>query len=216
MYRNRRAGFTPPPVCPPSASPRGEPKADACAFGASTGGGVTLIETLLVTVLVAVVSLSMYALFNNGIKIWQRANQETPEEDVAIFLEKITYDLRNTFNFSKVRFAGTRDEIRLAAIVNSAVGEIIYSFDARRGVCNREQRDYSQSYEDEPGYMRGLLINAKSLNFRYYFYDDEKKEYLWQDEWLEEGLPLAVNVNLELNSGAKDYIFTKTISIPAG
>ena len=183
--------------------------------------GFTLVELFLVSVILSIISLAIYSTLNNGIKIWQKINIETPGEGLNIFLERFCSDLRNSFNFSNIDLLGQEDMLEFPTLVNSprlnkrTVGQVVYSYNSMSGTLNREQRDFSQIYREETGRVVQLLKNIKSLKFRYYFYDTEMKEYFWLDEWQKENLPLAVRVQLELNDTGT-IRFTKTVSIPAG
>ena len=42
--------------------------------------GFTLVELFLVSVILSIISLAIYSTLNNGIKIWQKINIETPGE----------------------------------------------------------------------------------------------------------------------------------------
>ena len=182
--------------------------------------GFTLIELLIVTALLAVISLAIYATFNSGVKIWQRVNKQIPEEDLDIFLEKFALDLRNSFKFNGFNFLGEEKRFEFPTLVNSpgmnkkTVGKVIYLYDSESNIIKRNLLDFSQIYNGEEGTAQELLKNVKSLKFRYYLYDKEKKEYLWQDEWLKEDLPLAVRIELEFGNGTEIRKFTKTVNIP--
>jgi len=186
---------------------------------------------LIVTALLAVISLAIYATFNSGVKIWQRVNKEIPEEDLDIFLEKFALDLRNSFKFNGFNFLGEEKRFEFPTLVNpvrnkfsngvnspgmnkKTVGKVIYLYDSESSIIKRNLLDFSQIYNGEEGITQELLKNVKSLKFRYYLYDKEKKEYLWQDEWLKEDLPLAVRIELEFGNGTEIREFTKTVNIP--
>ena len=68
--------------------------------------GFTLIETLLVVAISSVIALTIYSTFNSGLKIWQRLTKKEQASDLNIFFEKISYDLRNSFKFSDIKFVG--------------------------------------------------------------------------------------------------------------
>lgn len=182
--------------------------------------GFTLIELLIVTALLAVISLSIYATFNSGIKIWQRVNKQLPEEDLDIFFEKFALDLRNSFKFNGLNFLGEEKRLEFATLVNNprinkkTVGKAIYLYDSESKIIKRSLLDFSQIYNGKEGTTQELLKNVESLKFRYYLYDKEKKEYLWQDEWLKEDLPLAVRIELDVVDGSQINKFIKTVSIP--
>ena len=183
--------------------------------------GFTLIEMLIVMMLFCVISLAIYGAINNGIKIWLRINQAVVEEDIAIFFDKFAVDLRNSFEFTGVNFLGSAEEVEFAALTdsqrlkNKTVGKIIYAYDPQAKILSRKVRDFAHLFEDKDGPVRQMLRDLKSLQFSYYLYDGEKKEYLWQDELVNAGLPLAVRIKLELEHGAQANIFTRTVNIPA-
>jgi len=182
--------------------------------------GFTLIELAVVAAMVVVVSLAMYAVFNNGIKIWQKINCPMQQEDLGIFFDRFTHDLRNSFKFSGIVFSGEAERLQFATLVNSpdmhkiTVGGVVYYYDRGTRILSRQQMDYSQLYDNKEVPAQQALRNIKSLKFKYYSYDGGKKEYLWEDEWAKEGMPLAVRVEIETNYGRDDNIFTKTVSIP--
>lgn len=184
--------------------------------------GFTLIEMLIVTGILAVISLAIYANFNNGMRIRQKVNKRLPEEGLNIFFAKFAFDLRNSFRFSGIDFSGTKNNLEFAALINSlrlqkkTVGKLIYVYDSQTRILDRKQSDFACVYGGESGTVRQQLGNVRSLRFQYYFYDEQKKEYLWQDEWLKEGLPLAVRIELELDDGTEIKKFIKTAGIPSG
>ncbi len=181
--------------------------------------GFTLIEMLIVTAMLAVVSLAVYATFDSGIKIWKRVNQEMPSEDMDIFFDKFTSDLRNTLKAGNISPSGQKDEFELPVLVNSrrlgiSPGKVRYRFDHAKGGVIRQRMDYSDIYDGGSGSEELSMRNVKSLKFQYYIYDDEKQEYLWQDELTGQVLPLAVRVELELKDNGQTGKFTKTAGIP--
>lgn len=183
--------------------------------------GFTLIEMLIVTAIISVVALAIYATLNNGIKIWQRLNSQLPEEDLNIFFDKFSLDLRNSFKFSGINFSGTIDTLEFPTLVNSlrlqkrTVGKLIYVYEPQNRILNRYQVDFAGVYSGESNAScQQSLRNIRVLKFQYYLCDEQKKEYFWQDEWSNEGLPLAVRVELEFDDGKEIKKFTRTISIP--
>ena len=184
--------------------------------------GFTLLELLVVSAVLAVVALAIYATFNSGIKIWQQMNVQAAEEDLNIFFIKFSSDLKNSFSFNGLNFLGREDSLEFPTLVYSprlgkkTVGQIIYSYNYTKEELQREARDYSQIYNDEKGQLTLSLNNIGRLKFHYYVYDEDTKEYFWQDEWFNEGLPVAVRMELELNDGGQTKMFRKTVAIPVG
>jgi prepilin-type N-terminal cleavage/methylation domain-containing protein len=177
----------------------------------------TLIELLIVTAILFVISICIYATFNNGIRIWQRLNQGAPEQDLYIFFDRFGSDIRNCLKFKNINFYGRESELSFAALVESdrlpkkTIGSISYFYDAQSGTAFRAEKDFSNIYAGEGGAARKLLSNVKSIKFQYYSYDALRKEYVWQTEWFKEGLPLAVWLEVELSNG---YKFSKTVNLP--
>ena len=182
--------------------------------------GFTLVEMSIVAVMISIVSLAMYATFNNGLKIWQKVNNQIPESGIAILFDKFNFDLKNSLRFKGMNFRGGKDKLAFTTIVNSpalrkrTVGEVAYIYDSERGALARVQKDFSQIYNKEPGTITQSLGNIESLRLQYYFFDEQTKEYLWSDEWSKKGIPLAVRLELGFNNGKETSSFTKTVSIP--
>src|SRR3989338_2632588 len=63
----------------------------------------TLIEMLLVTSLMAMIGLAVYHSLVNGMKIWDASTRYTAEEDVALFFDKISQDIRSATNYSLIK-----------------------------------------------------------------------------------------------------------------
>lgn len=183
--------------------------------------GFTLIEMLIVSLIMSIISLGLYVTLNSGIKVWQRINnQQLAAEEVNIFFDKFALDLRNSLPFTAINFIGTENGLSFACILKSqrlkgrTIGQVIYTYDSRTGLLNRQQKDYSQIYNLEEAAPSAALKNIKSLVFQYYVYDKERKEYFWHEEPLPEQIPGAVRLELEFLAGAKTYGFTKTVAIP--
>jgi prepilin-type N-terminal cleavage/methylation domain-containing protein len=182
----------------------------------------TLIELLIVTVILGVISLAIYSLIANGVKIWQRVNQRIVEEDLDIFLEKYTHDLKNCAKFSGVKFIGTPERLEFASIVNSpnlqrnTIGQILYVYDKDTKQLKRVQRDYSQIYAGEQGPSQPPLGDLADFKFSYYIQDKKSKERVWAQESPADMIPLAVRIELQLTHGTKTSEITRTVSIPVG
>lgn len=182
--------------------------------------GFTFIEMLIVIVMLSVISLAIYASLSNGVKIWQRIYaKQAIEEDMDIFWDRFTHDLKNTVSFLPINFFGEKDTLSFATIVNSrelqktTVGKVSYAFNQQAGIINRKQADFSRVFEGREPEVTHSLKDIKSLKFQYYYYHNENKEYLWQDE-ADKDLPLAVRVECEYVDGPNSDTFVRTVSIP--
>lgn len=192
------------------------------ALSARHKRGFTFIEVIIVISILSIISLVIYTSFSKGINIWQMVNEKSPEEDMNILLDKFSFDLRNTFKFTGINFSGHEDGIEFPVLLNSprfhkkSVGKVVYSYDSNTNLLNKEEVDFNQIYEDKKGLIKHSLKNVKSFKFQYYTYDKGRKEYLWQDEWAKEGLPLAVRIYLEIKDGDRINGFIRTVGVPTG
>ena len=181
--------------------------------------GVTFVELLVVTCLLAALSLATYSLISAGVRVYKKVNSDVPSIEAAIFLERFSFDLRNSFTYKDIEFTGSREKFECAAFVDSAklgvrtVGKVAYIYDAFSGMLRRRISNYSQAYSG--GYeTEQELPDVASLKFSYYYYAKEKDEYLWLEEWTEKKLPLAVRVEFEVARDGHSASYIKTVSIP--
>ncbi len=184
--------------------------------------GITFIELLIVVVIMPVIAVALFGAFSSGLEIWDRINRVPPEEDVLLFFDSFSRDLRNSFVFADIGFSGREDSVSFPTIVRSArldkdsVGEARYFFEPGAGEIRRERRDFSHVHNGEEGVSQRLARNAGSFVLTYYYYDAGKNEYSWKDEWSGTVPPRAVRIELELDDGTEKNKFIRTVSIPAG
>ncbi len=181
--------------------------------------GFTLIEVIIVTAMVSVISMALYGTLSNGLRIWKKVQGVLPEEDINIYLSRMDADFRNTFSSPRMPFVGTADRVEFPTLVvmegtrSRTAGKVVYSFDSYSRVLNRVQMDYSQLYRDVQNLPSRSLKSVRHTAIRYYFYDTQKKEFVWGQEWQQGLPPLAVQVEIELD-GDLGHI-TRTIGIPS-
>ena len=184
--------------------------------------GFTLTELLVVSAMVSIIALTMYSVLNNGLKVWKKVNQPLAQEDMDIFMERFSHEIRNAVKFTGMNFAGSKYNLEFPALLNSrslnkfTVGMVSYSYYPNDEKLTHSERDFSQAasvMESTPG---ETLANVKSLSFKYYNYDQAKKEYLWLDNWDKPAMPLAVRMELEFKDGNKIGTFSRTVSVLIG
>jgi prepilin-type N-terminal cleavage/methylation domain-containing protein len=192
--------------------------------------GFTLIEMLVAIAILSVLALTVYGAFSNGLRLWQRINQEESHEDINIFLLKLSYELRRCFKFSNIKFLGEEDNISFATLIKAdreeTIGQVNYFFDGSANTINRVQSNYSQLYQSKPTPEQQVLKNIKSFNLQYYCCEPKQKKYLWLKAWdkkkvpssikADEYLPLAVKIEIELDDNNKNKKFVRIVNIPVG
>lgn len=195
--------------------------------------GFTLVELVLVTVILTVVGMAVYGAFANGINIWKRVTRRPVTEDVYVFFKNISYDLRNSFKITGIKFRGggsrvsfpTRIKYRDNEGVEDSVGEVVYSFDRRKKTLYKQRANYSEIFVKKQGRKTALIEGVSSLHLRYFIYDPEDKKYSWVTSWqesdelfgaeTEERLPLIVRIEIGIPMGRAEQKFVKTVPIPS-
>ncbi len=187
--------------------------------------GFSLLELLLVMSLAPIVFFVVYSNFAMGVRLWQRLQIATPEEDRAIFLIKARRDFQNMRRFSSLPFQGSVEEVAYASSIEApsalglgrGIGQVRYYFDDSSGAIFREVRDYSRLYEDKDGVRTLLLKGVRSFSLAYLVKEPPSSEYEWKEEYLPEkpsSLPMAVRLTYETDGASQPV--EQTLIIGAG
>ena len=186
--------------------------------------GFTFIEMIIVMGMLSVIGVAIFTTLSNGINIWNRLNQAVTQEDINIFFDRFSSQLRNALNFSTIEFKGDKHEISFASIVttpekvqsqNTGIGQVTYTYNKSKKTITRQVKNYSQLHKRHKGLQQELLGNIHFFEFNYYSYNKKLKEYFWQDEWWrQEGLPLSVRIELEFQDDKEYKNIIRTIDIP--
>ena len=196
--------------------------------------GFTLIELVLVTAILAVIGMAVYGTFSNGLNIWEKVTEDSVEEDIYLFFEKISVDLRNSFKLTGLRFKGGKTKVSFPSKIKykgedgleNTIGEITYYIDQKKKTLMRREANYSEVYRKKPGFVRILSENISSLQFKYYVYEEKYKKYAWVTDWqlsdeffgevVEETLPLVVKIEIGIPGEKGERKFVKTVQLPMG
>ncbi len=196
--------------------------------------GFTLIELVLVTAILAVIGMAVYGTFSNGLNIWVKVTEESVNEDIYLFFEKISVDLRNSFKLTGLRFKGGKTKVSFPSKIKykgedgleNTIGEITYYIDRKKKTLMRREANYSEVYRKKPGFVRILSENISSLQFKYYVYEEKYKKYAWVTDWqlsdeffgevVEETLPLVVKIEIGIPGEKGEQKFVKTVQLPMG
>ncbi len=166
----------------------------------------------------AVAGLAVYTTFNSGMKVWRKAKDLSLKSRGQILkIEKMKRELRQAFLFRKeeIAFSGTRVKISLAAIIDSRVNRLTYSFDPGQNAIlkNAEKlEDILASAEGTSGVGTDTpyISGVKEFSLSYFYLDPQKSVYAWKEDWQEDYLPVA----LRLNIGFEDEKYSETVFIP--
>jgi len=196
--------------------------------------GFTLIELVLVTAILAVIGMAVYGTFSNGLNIWEKVTEDSVTEDINLFFEKISFDLRNSFKLTGLRFKGGKTKVSFPSKIKykgedgleNTIGEITYYIDRKKKTLMRREANYSEVYRKKPGFVRILSENISSLQFKYYVYEEKYKKYAWVTDWqlsdeffgevVEETLPLVVKIEIGIPGEKGEQKFVKTVQLPMG
>ena len=217
----------------------------------STKKGFTLIELLVSITIFALAGVAVHTVLANGITAWRRGNKDnTYLRKIRLATESMTRDLRNTFKFSGIAFEGKRNSISFPALILTLgeysepalsdteepseadsnldengtgyeVGGAVYFYDKRKKAMCREEKSFSDAYQQEGRTGKGKILfeHLRKLEFSYCYLDNTTGDYKWKDDWKEEeqdSIPVGVKVKMvfEKKIGLED--FERTIFIPIG
>ncbi len=191
----------------------------------SRRAGFSLIELLLVMTLAPIIFFAVYANFSTGIRLWQRLQVDTPEEDLVIFAQKAQRDFENATRYSLIPFEGGKDEAVFAARIEAepalggdrSIGQVRYYYDENKNAIFREIKNISEIYRDASGTKALLLKGVRSFEAAYLNYDKLAESYVWNDAYQPAqtgNQPMAVRLSYVLEGTNKRM--EQVIFIPAG
>ncbi|MBP9854349.1 MAG: hypothetical protein KBD53_05740 [Candidatus Omnitrophica bacterium] len=190
--------------------------------------GLTLIEILLAVSLTTLMGLSVYHSLTTGINVWKRSQQLNLEEDVLVFLEKLSADLYNSFLFVQIKFEGNEFRIAFPTMVYTAadkglqledgayieqIGKVEYYYDVSENKIFRREANFSQALDERYGEPRLLASSVTNVKFRYFFMTDSGE--LSSAEILDV-LPTGVEIEVEFSDKNGKRSMKKFIEIPVG
>jgi len=82
----------------------------------------TFVEMLLASAMIGIVSIAVYNVLSNGLRVWEVVHQETPQIDINLFFSKMEIDLKNSVHFSGVTFIGSAENIEFPSIIQAEPG----------------------------------------------------------------------------------------------
>jgi len=172
----------------------------------------TFVELLVVVSLFSILSLTVYATFASGMRMWSRI-QDTSliQRKVSLGLEKFSLELRQALDFSKIGFTGKSNEISFPFLADKEILRITYFLEQK--TLFRKLDTFKDILEEkEQAKIKTLLSDIEDLKFSFAYREEGKDQYSWKDTWdKEEGIPVIVKMELKI----KDAQITEAITIPA-
>ena len=207
--------------------------------------GFTHIEVLLSGVIVSMVAIFVYSVFASGIHVWKKGNQNRSyQRNIRIFSEKLTRELRNTFQLSSLIFEGEEDLITFAIFIENIsskeesynkIGKVSYFVNNKDIFCRQEETYAESFHSEEEGRCEELISGVSQAKFSYCYLDNLTGEYKWKEDWIKEEqdtIPQAIKIELvfvkktkQQEKNSKNQVitgrgetlgFNKTIFIPIG
>ncbi|OGX54722.1 MAG: hypothetical protein A2306_11275 [Omnitrophica WOR_2 bacterium RIFOXYB2_FULL_38_16] len=189
---------------------------------------MTLIEILIVTSLIAVISVAIYSCLSSGIRVWQESNRLVVEEDIAMFFDKISKDLRNVYSYSRIKPQGDVFRFSFPAIVYTKadkgsghpegsyvdqLGKVEYYFDPISDSIYRRQANYSQAVSEQYSRESKIVGSVERLKFTYFVLTPEGE--ITKNEILDY-IPSAIEVLVVFKDSRGERSMRKFIDIPIG
>jgi len=188
--------------------------------------GFTLTEILLVSAMFAVISVAVFNAFSNGFKLWARGQHVMIEGNMAIFLDKMGEDLRQTVTISGIPFKGDSEEVSFPAIIiaptdgsraeegsGAQIGAVQYTYDAADKKVYRAQAVYGQALKSEWSTPVEVASDIEGITMRYYFTAEHGLEVKSQTD---EGLPMGIMIDVEFLVEGQEFHMRRFMIIPVG
>lgn len=189
---------------------------------------LTLVEVLITTSLISLLSYVLYSSLVNGTKVWKKSQELVVEEDVLIFLDKISRDLQNVFILSDMAFSGSSQDVSFPAIIKlladaqsdltegeyvPQMGRVRYYFDKDSHAIYSQQACYGQALSQTFSDPRKLVASVTDFRIKYYFTEGGKEV---ESDTIDDSIPSAINVQIECEYGGTSKILSRWIGIPVG
>jgi prepilin-type N-terminal cleavage/methylation domain-containing protein len=190
--------------------------------------GFTLIEILLTVSLLAISSLAIYKVFSGGLKLWAYAQRSGIEEDVSIFFDKFSQDLRHAFYYKGIEFNGTETRVTIPCFVTTQadpnsvhadegwvtqIGSVNYYYDFETHTIHRKQANYSQALSGRSDDDKVLVKSVNSIKFKYFLPGAQGIEPYAK---MEAVIPPVMFVEIRYSDGRSEHVIGRMISIPVG
>lgn len=182
---------------------------------------LTFIEINIVVVLLAVIGLAIYSSLSAGSRIWRRGTGAAAEIDAAIFLDKLSSDLRNCLVYRAIPIDGGPLQCSFGVMASiiadepmAGFGQVTYTYDTSLRMLSRGYQDYLWQRQGKAQKPASLLMQGiDSCRFRYFYADPQTGQAAWSDT-IAAGELAAVQVELIWHRDRRQLRLVKIINLP--
>ncbi len=170
----------------------------------------------MVSALMALIAFALYAQISGGTRVFRAVRAESPQEDIVIFLERFSSEVRSAFVYAGVPLEGDREHFSAPSLLGEArIGACVYRYNRDLRALERAQLDYSALYRRAEPSVTHRLGGISACSFWYYLQDPKTREFEWVEEIPQGRIPLAVRVSFEYVQDEAARIIVKTADIMA-
>ncbi|MBL8012883.1 MAG: hypothetical protein JNN05_03460, partial [Candidatus Omnitrophica bacterium] len=160
--------------------------------------------------------------------LWEYSRRSGIEEDVNIFLDKFSEDLRNAFYFKSIPFQGLENKIIVPTFVSVRaddrsiqsgeerivqMGSVKYYYDYENHLIRRAQANYANALRERFAEEKVLVKSIDSLKFTYFLPGDHGAQPYAK---IQEIVPSSIYVEIQYSDGRSDHKIGRMIAIPVG
>jgi len=195
----------------------------------SLAAGFTLIEVVLASALTVLVGLAVYKAFSNGMAIVAWQSEDRAGSRINVFMDKISYDLVNSFNISTDSFVGVGEKISfyvhktellsmpLKDISASgytgkdSVTRVEYIFDSTKGTIDR----YEYAYDAKsPMHETRVISGIKDASFCFYVLPAKDAPIQRIESW-KGVVPRFIEIVVKMcDSNGEEKLYYRRVEIP--
>jgi hypothetical protein len=171
-----------------------------------------VISATIFAIIAAAVGASLFS----GMKIWDRArNVDFAKANVLLGLDIMAGELYQSIDMPQIAFEGTANELSFPSVSGSPVTRIGYNFNPGDKTLYKSKVGLSQVLKDkgekDKKYPGEKFMALDDLSVAYYYYDKQKKIYLWVEKWSKADGPFKA---VEFRARFRNDQFSKKIFIP--
>ncbi|MBF0385983.1 MAG: prepilin-type N-terminal cleavage/methylation domain-containing protein [Candidatus Omnitrophica bacterium] len=182
---------------------------------------MTLAEILLVVAIFSVITIAIYNSLSSGIKVWNKSRELLVEEDIVIFFDKLSMDLRNVYIHSKIKAKGNEHRLSFPSIViirskdgkeiSEQLGKVEYYYDPPTDAIYRRQAGYGEALAEVFSSPQALVKGVNGFKLSYFYPAEEGENY--SAEAMDD-IPSRIEVEVKTGEWPNERVLKKRISVP--